>query len=157
MNDTELRRSIERFKVCWETFPEMAGTNHARHPIGFSVELFGTHDRSDIVPTAGCKDCIPVLQALLGIADAVVPDEWRDAVDRVRAHSGIEYATERGGRPDIVVTITMIPQRDRPPDPSAMAECRRAVTDRLRALGASERSWRAPPVSALQGPSSQRR
>jgi hypothetical protein len=142
MDHDELRRSVERFKVCWEAFPEMAGTNHDHRQIGFFVELYGTHDRTDVVPTAGCKDCIPVLQGLLAIADFIVPDEWRDALDAIRAHSGIEYATERGGRPDIVVSITMIPGRDRRPEASAITACLEAVKQRLRRLGAGERSWR---------------
>jgi hypothetical protein len=144
MTTDELRRSVERFKVCWETFPELAGTNHERRQIGVRVELYGTHDQPNVVPTAGCKNCIPVLQALLAIADFVVPDEWREALDAIGAHSGIEYATERGGRPDIVVAIAMIPRRNRLPDPSAIAPCLEAVKQRLRGLGASERSWREP-------------
>jgi hypothetical protein len=101
------------------------------------------------VPTAGCKTCIPVLQALLAIADFVVPDEWHEALDTVRAHSGIQYATERGGRPDIVVAITMIPRRDARPDPDSIARCLVDVRQRLTVLGACERSWREPGSRAL--------
>jgi hypothetical protein len=148
MDEAELRRAVERYKVCWETFPEMVGTNHERQQIGFFVELYGTHDRPGVVPTAGCKNCIPVLQALLAVADFVVPEPWREALDAIRAHSGIEYASERGGRPDIVVAITMIPRRDRQPDPSAIVPCLESVKQRLRTLGASERSWREPSSKA---------
>jgi hypothetical protein len=141
MTTDELRQSVERFKVCWEAFPEMAGANHELRQIGFFVELYGTHDQPNVVPTAGCRYCIPVLQALLAIADFVVPDDWREALDAVRAHSGIEYANERGGRPDIVVAVTMIPRRNRVPDLNAIASCLDAIRRRLQDLGANERSW----------------
>lgn len=142
-----LKDVVRRYEVCWETFAELAGTNHERKQIGFIVELYGTHDRTDVVPTAGCKHCIPVLQALLAVADYVVPEEWRDSLDGVRAHSGIEYARERGGRPDVVVAITMIPRRNGTSDLAAMAPCLDAVKNRLASLGVCERAWREPTAS----------
>jgi hypothetical protein len=140
--DAELREAVNRYQVCWEVFPELAGANHDRKQVGFAVELFGTHNRTDIVPAAGCKHCIPVLQALLDIADYAVPDQWHDALDGVRAHSGIQYAKERGGRPDIVVVITMVPKREGQFEAGAIAPCLAAVEERLGSLGACERSWR---------------
>lgn len=137
-----LQESVKRYEVCWETFPELAGTNQEREPVGFVIELYGTHNRSDIVPTAGCMHCIPVLQALVEIADFVVPAPWRDALDALRAHSGIEYAKERGGRPDVVVAITMIPRQDGKLDSDAIAQCLASVKERLEQLGTCERSWR---------------
>jgi hypothetical protein len=140
---SQLKQDVERFEVCWESFPELSGANHQRRAIGFMIELYGTHDRTDVVPTAGCIHCIPVLQALLQIAEFVVPDDWRDSLDALRAHSGIEYAKERGGRPDVVVAITMIPRREGDPDANAIARCLAGVKQRLEELGTCERSWRA--------------
>jgi hypothetical protein len=140
----DLQEAVKRFEVCWEATPEFAGVNHDRNQVGFVVELYGTHDRRDVVPTAGCKHCIPVLQALLDIADYAVPETWRDALDSVRAHSGLEYARERGGRPDVVVAITLIPRLEGRPDVEAIGPCLSGVTERLSSVGACERSWRPP-------------
>lgn len=146
---TRLRDHARRFEVCWEAFPELSGANHERKPVGFVIELYGTHNRADIVPTAGCKHCIPVLQALLEIADFVVDEPWRNALEALQAHSGLEYAKERGGRPDVVVGITLIPRRGGQPDVSAIAPCLEVVKERLLQIGTCERAWRdkssAPP------------
>ena len=138
----DLQEAVKRFEVCWEATPEFAGIDRDRMQTGFVVELYGTHDRKDVVPTAGCKHCIPVLQALLDIADYAVSETWRDALDNVRAHSGLEYARERGGRPDVVVAITMIPRQQGRADVNAIGRCLSGVTERLALLGACERSWR---------------
>ena len=143
---SQIVENAKRFKVCWETFPEFSGTNHERKETGFTVELYGTSDRSDVVPTAGCRHCIPVLQALLSLADYIVPDAWHDALDSVRARSGLEYAVERAGRPDVVVAVTVLPRGTGaiPGDPKSIAQCLAEIKTRLAELGASERSWREP-------------
>jgi hypothetical protein len=137
-----LRDAVRHFEVCWDVFPELSTANHVRTQIGFTVELYGTNHLRGVVPTAGCKHCIPVLRALLAIADFVVPDAWRQALSAVRAHSSIEYAKERGERPDIVVAITMLPPGEGPAD-DRNTQCLAAVKARLQQLGASERSWRS--------------
>jgi hypothetical protein len=137
--EAEIRALVERYRVCWDTFPEWSQTNHERHQTGVVVELYGTHDRPSAPPTAGCKNCIPVLQAVLKIAEVVVR-ELREPIVSIRAHSGIEYATERGGRPDIVVALTLSA-----PDGKMGPELERAlatVRKSLTTLGASKRAWR---------------
>lgn len=139
LNETELeklRATVVRFRVCWEARPEWSRIGSERKQTAVVVELFGTHDEEGVVPTAGCRHCIPVLQGLLSIAEAILPDAWRDAVYGLRAHSGIQYAAERAGRPDIVVTITLAPD-----DPADFPRCRDAVVSELTRLGAAERSW----------------
>lgn len=139
-NHAKVRELVERYRVCWDSFSEWSQTNHERRQTGVVVELYGTHDRPSATPTAGCKDCIPVLQALFAIADAVV-NELRAPLVAIRAHSGIEYATERGGRPDVVVALTL-----RAPEGGSSAELAPSVAKvraSLAGFGASERSWQA--------------
>lgn len=141
----ELRGLVERHRVCWESYPEFSRIDQERRQTGILVELYGTHDQPSVLPTAGCKHCIPVLQALLSIAEFAV--NGAEALASVRAHSGIEYATERGGRPDIVVTLTFsgAPSASHRID-TAVAE----VRTRLSQLGASARSWKSPRQLAAQ-------
>ena len=137
--ETTLRSLVDRYKVCWDSFPEWSQIDGERRRTGAVVELYGTHDQPGVVPTAGCKHCIPVIQALLAVADHVVGSA-REELMSIRAHSGIEYAVERGARPDIVVALTFGPS-DRAPVTGAEAALE-DVRNRLRRLGASERSWR---------------
>jgi hypothetical protein len=134
--DEAIRSLIERYQVCSESFPEWSQMNGERKQTGVVIELYGTHDVPHVVPKAGCKHCIPVIQALLAIADHVA-EPARDDLASIRAHSGIEYAVERGARPDIVVTLTF--------DASSGGHARvvDGVRARLRDAGAPERTWRA--------------
>jgi hypothetical protein len=142
--EAELRGLAGRYQVCWDSFPEWSQIDGERKQTGIVVELYGTHDRPDATPTAGCKHCIPVLQALLSIAE-FAPGEGNSPLASIRAHSGIEYATERSGRPDIVVSLTMTPDEGRA-DAQAIASCLASVKTRLELLGACERTWRPPRI-----------
>jgi hypothetical protein len=139
-HQTEVRALAHRHQVCWETFPQFSPVDGERKRTGVTVELYGTHDHPGIRPTAGCPECIPVLQALLEIADFAVRG-LPEAPISIRAHSGIEYATERAGRADIVVALTFAlgpSSGSQDADPTL-----RQVCERLSALGAAERSWTA--------------
>ncbi len=136
--DPKLRALVERYKVCWQVYPEWSRIGGERRQTGVAIELYGTHEPTGIVPTAGCKHCIPVMQALLTIADDLSLLAGRQLLS-VRAHSGIEYALERGARPDIVVTLAFGAATDGPGGWEAPVQ---AAGARLRALGVRERSWR---------------
>lgn len=138
---TELRALVERYRVCWEAFPEWSRVASERRQSGLVIELYGTHEESGARPSAGCRRCIPVLQALLSIADFVAED-INGTLAAIRAHSGIEYATERGGRPDVVVSLTLTA-----PEGHASTESQAALNllrRRLSGLGVSERAWHGP-------------
>ncbi|HYU15387.1 MAG TPA: hypothetical protein VEL05_04930 [Candidatus Acidoferrum sp.] len=135
-SDDWLRGLVERHKVCWDAFPEWSQIDRERRQTGVVVELYGTHDEPGVVPTAGCRHCFPVIQDLLAVADYIAESARQELVS-IRAHSGIEYANERGARPDIVVALTFSL-----PDESRSAAPPTEVRGRLEALGVSARSWR---------------
>ena len=137
-SDAAIQSLVDRYKVCWDSFPEWSRTNDERKQSGVIVELYGTHDTPGVVPTAGCRHCIPVIQALLTIADDVA-ERARDRLVSIRAHSGIEYAVERGARPDIVVALAFAPFGAASPSATGLPE---EVRARLRELGIAERRWR---------------
>jgi hypothetical protein len=145
-DEAKLASLVERHKVCWDSFPEWSRVGGERTQTGVVVEIYGTHDLPGVVPTAGCKHCFPVMQALLAIADHVAEPARRELTS-IRAHSGIEYAIERGARPDIVVGLTFSLPEGAAGDPTSSID---EVRKRLEALGASERSWRrgGEPVGA---------
>ena len=141
--ERQLHQLAQRYKVCWDSFPEWSQANGERKQTGIVLELYGTHDRPDATPTAGCRHCIPVLQALLSLADFIVRGQDERLVS-VRAHSGLEYATERAGRPDIVVALTITP-REGDADAQIIARCLAELKARLESLGACERTWKPRP------------
>jgi hypothetical protein len=136
--NNKLRSLVSRYKVCWDSFPEWSQKDGRRQQTGEVVELYGTHDVHDVAPRAGCKHCIPVIQALLAIADHVA-DPGREELATIRAHSGIQYAVERGSRPDIVVALTFAPSPGAEAVSPAVLE---GIKARLHELGASQRTWR---------------
>ena len=139
--DSSLRSLVQRYQVCWDSFAEWSKIGDDRKQTGVVIELYGTHGLGGVVPTAGCRHCIPVIQALLAIADDVA-DLARQELVSIRAHTGIEYAIERGARPDIVVALTF-----GVPGSQSVAELEAPLTkvrQRLEELGASERSWHPP-------------
>lgn len=145
--EAKLGSLVERYKICWESFPEWSRIGAERRQTGAVVEIYGTHDITGVVPTAGCEHCFPVMQALLAIADHVV-EPVRKQLTSIRAHSGIEYAVERGARPDIVVALTFgSPEVGSAEAPPPVDEVRK----RLEGLGASERSWRPRAEPSARG------
>ena len=53
--DAKLRTLVERYQVCWQSFPEWSRVHDERKQTGVSIELYGTHEATGVVPTAGCK------------------------------------------------------------------------------------------------------
>ena len=135
IGEPSLGSLVERHKVCWDSFPEWSRIGGERRQTGVVVEIYGTHELSDVVPTAGCKHCFPVMQALLAIADHVVEPARRELTS-IRAHSGIEYAIERGARPDIVVSLTFGTLEGNSGESHEAVD---EVRKRLEEIGASER------------------
>jgi len=149
IDEARLASLVERYKVCWDSFPEWSRVEGQRKQTGVVVEIYGTHELPGVVPTAGCKQCFPVMQALLAIADHVAEPAPRELTS-IHAHSGIEYAVERGARPDIVVGLTFgFPDGASVESGATVDEVRK----RLQGLGAGERSWRphAEPSAGVNG------
>jgi hypothetical protein len=135
--DGELRDLVRRFRVTWETRPEMAPRGHTVGPIGYRVELAAVPERSEDAETVACSACE---EALARVLDAVAPSEVLH-VDR----GGKQIGSAHDGRPEATATVTVL-HRDggaanRPPDGDEQTRVS-AIVDRLRRLGAQERHWR---------------
>lgn len=134
---------IQRFRVCWEVWPEYAFVHHDRRQVGFTLELSGTHEAGVEHPTPGCSHCQRVYAALYVIAAHILPREIRPSIYDVSSYDhAIHYSQVRSGRPDISLAIGILHRGDLD---SPVGECQeRCLTEmkqRLRELGAHERQW----------------
>ena len=138
-----LRELVERFRVCWEVWPEYAFVNHEKRQIGFSLELYGTHEPSVVHPTAGCTHCIPVFTALQRIAVFILPKEERPSTYSIEMYDGaLHYANKRGNRPEVELPIKILHRHEfELPVDQCEARCLTEMKQRLRGLGAPEGRW----------------
>lgn len=71
-----LMELVERFSVCWETFPEIICIDRETRHVGFALELYGTHETEGVDHhTQRCYHCQRVFAALHVIADWILPRE----------------------------------------------------------------------------------
>lgn len=105
----DTRELIERFHVCWESWPEYAFINHEKRQIGFELDLSGTHTGGKQHPEPGCEQCLEIYQALVRIAEGVLPPMGEDTTCEYEPYDqGIQYSSRHGNRPEIVLRIRIV-------------------------------------------------
>ena len=143
-NDAELMANlVERFRVCWEVWPEYTVVNHEKRQIGFSLELYGTHEPHVEHPTPGCKDCFRVFTALQAIAAYILPQEERPSTYRIEIYDeAIRYAPKRGNRPDVTLPIKILHRHEfELPVDQCEVKCLNEMKQCLQELGAPQGRW----------------
>jgi hypothetical protein len=145
--DREIQQLVRRYRVTWETRPELAPKGPSVAPIGFAVELSAVSDHPDHDAEIACPDCRAIEDALGRVIGAIAPMEVTH-VGRGERQLGAAH----DGRPEVTASVTVL-HRDggganRPPDDD---ERRRlaAIVARLRNLGAQEGHWRDESAPAV--------
>ena len=106
---TDIRELAQRYHVCWDVWPEYAFINHEKRQIGFELDLSGTHNGGGEHPEPGCKKCLEIYQALVRIAQNVLPSGNSDVVPELGPYDqGIHYSARRGNRPEVVLRIRIV-------------------------------------------------
>lgn len=134
---------VKRFRVCWEVWPEEIIVNHEKRQIGFSLELYGTHEPHVEHPTPGCPDCFPVFTALQTIAEYILPKEERPSIYRIEIYDGaIHYTPKRRNRPEVELPIKILHRSgfELPVD-QCEVRCLTEMKQRLSELGAPQGWW----------------
>lgn len=135
---------VRRFRVCWEVEPESTFVGHELRKIGFSLEIFGTHEPGTKHISPGCEQCVVVQDALKRIIHSILPKDERLSRYEVTVDSrSLTYSHQRGDRPDVGATIRILHRGpwDQPVD-DCEERCLRDMEHALGELGAQMGSWR---------------
>ena len=135
-----LRELVQRFRVCWEVWPEYGFVNSQMRQIGLALELCGTHETGaeDVLPC--CQHCHHVYSGLHKLADHILPQEERPSRYDISGYDqAIHYAPTRRRRAEVTLTIRIY-HRVNVNDPlgDCQIRCLEDMKRRLKTLGASE-------------------
>lgn len=104
-----LRASVLAHDVRCEVYPERVAYAGGLEQVGFTVELYGSHDHPRHTPEPGCDECLRVHRDLVHIARAVVPREERPSVVEIEPYEPVLVADpRRGGRPRVRLTMRLL-------------------------------------------------
>lgn len=148
--ELEMKELVERYRVCWEVWPEYTSVRGERRQIGFALELSGTHEPGVEPPLPGCEHCIRVYNALQTIASHIIPQERRPSRHDIGIYDpAIHYSPQRRWRPDVSLTVRILHRSgfEQPVD-ECENKCLNEMKTHLRKLGAAEGRW----VSAVAQP-----
>lgn len=154
---SKIKDLVERFRVCWEVHPEQALIRKEIRKIGFSLELYGTHEPGTDHVCPGCCHCQRVQAALKEIAAWILPRERRASIYEVDVDfQSLTYSRERGDRPDVRVIIQILHRNnwDQPID-GCEERCLKDMEQALDELGACKGAWKprwCGPLTRKEGP-----
>lgn len=138
-----LTKLVERFRVCWQVWPEYIFVGREKRQIGFMLELCGTHEPGVDHPAPGCPHCQRVFVALQAIADGILPHERRASKYEIEPYrQAISYSRARGNRSDVTLTIRILHREGfEGPVDECEVRCLKEMKQRLKELGACEGQW----------------
>lgn len=138
-----LAQLVRKYRVCWEVWPEYSSVQGAAKQTGFELELIGTHPPSVGHMSPGCVECRLVFSALVDIAEAIIPTDRRDSEYPIDGFDqSLRYAPERNNRPDVTLKIRIQHRSGFGPVDDCERRCLLEMEERLRQLGAPQKSWR---------------
>lgn len=139
-----LQQLARQHQVCWQVWPlHHVDPATGMRPVGYQLELLGTHHEPAHTPGPGCDECVPVYDALRQIAEWIMPKQERDSVYRIGIFDhAMRFSPQRGFRNDVQLVIT-IQHRTGFTDPvdECEIECLGEMEQSLRALGARKHHW----------------
>ena len=133
-----LKQVVEQHSVCYEVWPEYRLVGEKQTMVGFSLELYGTHDHGYSTLTPGCERCRATYRDLRRIADRILPQERRPSRYEIsRFDRGLHESAKRRFRPEVVLAIGIL-HREHGFDPVDACEerCLKEMEEKLRGLGA---------------------
>ncbi len=138
-----LKELVERFRVCWEVWPEYVYVEREKRQIGFALELYGTHEPGTGHVDPGCRHCQRVFAALQTIADWIQPRDLRPSMYEIAPYDqSISYSSVRDNREDVCLALRILHRSgfERPVG-KCQVQCLEEMKQRLRELGACDRRW----------------
>ena len=117
----DIRDLVQSFHVCQDVWPEYRFIKHEKRQIGFDLDLSGFHEGAEAHPEPGCDKCLEIYQALIRIAEEVLPPTKDDTTYQFEPYDqGIHYSAQRGNRPEVILKIRILHRKafERPVDAS---------------------------------------
>ena len=134
---------VNRYRVCWEVWPEYLMVGGKERQVGFELELSGTHEPGTGHVDPGCPACRRIYAALRAVAEWIFPKEERPSMYEIGPYEqALRYSAGRGNRPDVALSVKIVHRRgfDQPVDDCEM-RCLKEMKANLAELGACERQW----------------
>ena len=141
--ELDTKKLVERFRICWEVWPEYMIVRGEKRQIGYALELSGTHEPGVEHPSPGCEHCVRVYDALQAIASHVIPKDRRLSRHDIGIYDhAIHYSRKRRERPEVSLTVQISHRTgfEQPVD-ECENKCLNEMKAHLRELGASEGRW----------------
>jgi len=139
----DLAQLVRKYRVCWDVWPEYSSIPGGARQTGFEMELIGTHPAGVDHPSPGCDECRLVFSALVDIAEAIIPADYRDSQYLIDGFDqSIRYAPERSNRPDVTLKIKIQHRSGFGAVDDCERRCLLEMEEVLRQLGAPQKSWR---------------
>jgi hypothetical protein len=140
---TALADLVQRYKVCWEVWPEYSAMGKGLQQIGFELELLGS-------PSSGrecdpcCAESAAIHTALKAIAGWILEQDDSVRVQIEDNSQSLCYSPVRGDRADITLSIKILHQAgfENPIDEKEKTFLEKTKF-RLRELGVCEHQWHA--------------
>lgn len=146
-DETAIRDLIQRYKICWEVWPEQIRTNAHLEQTGFELELLGTHPEGTGIVSPGCDACVEVYEALRQVAAFILPDNTglptRYEIEPFEP--ALRYSSTRKNRPDVLLEIKIVHRQGFGPVDECEKKCVREMQTELDRLGAYRGCWAPDP------------
>lgn len=110
---------VSRFQVYWDVWPEYIFIKHEKRQIGFELDLSGTFGDEVEHPEPGCEKSREIYQALVRIAEDVLPRGKDDTSHQFEPYDqSIRFSGRHGNRPEVTLRIRIVHRQafERPVD-----------------------------------------
>ncbi|MEZ5398798.1 MAG: hypothetical protein R2729_03960 [Bryobacteraceae bacterium] len=104
-----LRELAELHTIRYEAWPEYQFAEGKKTAIGFSLELYGTHDHGSSSLAPGCPKCVRTFEDMRRIAEWILPKEERASqYDILPFDHSMTLDPRRGSRAEVALKIKIL-------------------------------------------------
>ena len=130
---------VQRYGVRCVILPEVSASEIGVCPVGFELELHGTHEQSGEHPARNCERCRRVYAALRVIAEWIFPCEERPSTCEIEVQSPfVTSSPSSAQRASVKLTFRVVRRAGRDPIVcNCEPHCLEKIEERLKALGAT--------------------
>src|SRR5579859_2226959 len=109
-DESSVRELVQRYKICWEVWPECVVNHSHLEKTGYDLELLGTHAEGTDHVNPGCHACVEVYKALRQIAEYILPkDQGLPTRYEIEPFEpALRYCNTRNNRPDVVLDVKIL-------------------------------------------------